>query len=99
MKMRARIRAELDEILSGRDLVMTPTAPTTALPFDFVPSNLYEEYYGDMFTVIANLSGNPALSVPIKTDEKLSAGLQLIGKRFDEKTLYSAGVAIEEAQK
>lgn len=99
MKMRARIRAELDGILSGRDLVMTPTAPTTALPFDFVPGNLYEEYYGDMFTVIANLSGNPALSVPIKTDEKLSAGLQLIGKRFDEKTLYSAGAAIEEAQK
>lgn len=96
MKMRARIRYELENILSGCDFVITPTAPTTALPFDFKAENLYEEYYGDMFTVIANLSGNPALSIPMKTNGVLPAGLQLIGKRLDEKTLYSAAIAIEE---
>ena len=96
MKMRARIRYELENTLSGCDFVITPTAPTTALPFDFKAENLYEEYYGDMFTVIANLSGNPALSIPMKTNGVLPAGLQLIGKRLDEKTLYSAAIAIEE---
>ena len=51
-----------------------------------------------MFTVIANISGNPALSIPMKTGGILPAGLQLIGKRLDEKTLYSAAIAIEEAK-
>ena len=83
MKMRARIRAELESVLSGRDFAITPTAPTTALPFDYEAKNLYEEYYGDMFTVIANISGNPALSIPMKTNGALPAGLQLIGKRLD----------------
>lgn len=98
MKMRARIRAELESVLSGCDFVITPTAPVTALPFDYKSENLYEEYYGDMFTVIANISGNPALSIPMKTGGILPAGLQLIGSRLDEKTLYSAAIAIEEAK-
>ncbi len=98
MKMRARIRAELESVLSGCDFAITPTAPVTALPFDYKAENLYEEYYGDMFTVIANISGNPALSIPMKTGGILPAGLQLIGSRLDEKTLYSAAIAIEEAK-
>ena len=96
MKMRARIRQEIESVLSGCDFAITPAAPTTALPFDYKATNLYEEYYGDMFTVIANLSGNPALCITMKTSGTLPAGLQLIGRRFDEKTLYSAAIAIEE---
>lgn len=94
MKMRTRIKNELNAALKDYDVIALPTSPTTALGFDFKPNTLKEKYYGDMFTVIANLAGNPALSVPIKTDG-MPVGLQLIGRAFDEKTLYSAALAYE----
>lgn len=92
MKMRARIKSELNGILRKCDFIAVPTAPTTAPGADYEPQTLKQKYYGDMFTVTANLSGNPALSVPMKKSGK-PAGLQFIGRCYDEKTLYSAASA------
>lgn len=95
LKMRACIAFQLNRILKTCDFVVTPTAPTEALPFDYAPKDIKRRYYGDMFTVIANLAGNPSLSVPCGEDG-LPAGLLFTGRMFDEKTLFSAASAFEK---
>ena len=55
-------------------------------------------YLNDVFTVTVNMAGLPGISVPAGLDPAgLPLGLQLIGKPFDEETLFQVGAAIEEA--
>jgi aspartyl-tRNA(Asn)/glutamyl-tRNA(Gln) amidotransferase subunit A len=57
-----------------------------------------EMYLNDIFTVTVNMAGLPGIAVPAGLDSKgLPLGLQLIGRPFDEETLFAAGQVIEDA--
>ncbi len=89
-KVRRLIQDRTKEILSQNDLILLPTTPTTAFEINAVKDPI-QMYLQDIFTVQANLSGNPAISLPIgQHPNGMPYGLQLIGKHFEEKELIDA---------
>lgn len=96
--IRKKLKAELGEILSECDALIGPTTPTTA--FKRGSRNSCSDGSEDIYTVLASLTGSPAISVPCGADENgLPIGMQLIGKNYDEKTLYSFAQVFEEEAK
>jgi aspartyl-tRNA(Asn)/glutamyl-tRNA(Gln) amidotransferase subunit A len=80
------------------DLIVSPTAPTTAFRIGEKASDPLQMYLEDIFTVPVNLAGLPGMSIPCGFDSKgLPIGLQLIGKAWDEETLVSVAAAYEGA--
>ncbi len=72
------------------DALLTPTTPATAFKFGEKSSDPLAMYLNDIFTVGSNISGVPAMSVPVGLDSKgLPVGAQLITKQFDESTLFA----------
>ena len=79
-------------------MLLTPTAPGPAFGIGEKTDDPISMYLNDVFTVTVNLAGLPGLSVPAGLNsEGLPLGLQLIGKAFDEATLFRAGGVIEKA--
>lgn len=98
MKVRTKIKEDFDEAFKTVDAVMTPTAPTGAFKLGEKSSNPLEMYLSDIFTISANLAGVPAISVPCGLfPGNLPAGLQFIGKPFDEGNLFKLAHAYEQA--
>jgi aspartyl-tRNA(Asn)/glutamyl-tRNA(Gln) amidotransferase subunit A len=98
-KVRHLIKEEFDKILDEADLIVMPVAPTTAFEFGANKTPL-EMYLEDIYTVSVNLSGNPAISLPIAKDKNnLPIALQLIGKHFDEQAVFDGGKIVEELVK
>ena len=96
-QVRTLIRNDYDDAFRRVDAVVMPTAPTTAFRLGERSDDPLQLYVGDVFTASANLTGLPALSVPCGRDvEGLPVGLQLMGRAFDEETLFSIGAAYEE---
>jgi len=83
----------LDELFASYALLLLPTTPQTAFPFDAaVPPNQAE------FTVLANAGGFPALSIPAGlSSEALPIGVQLVGPRGADALVLAAGAAVERA--
>jgi aspartyl-tRNA(Asn)/glutamyl-tRNA(Gln) amidotransferase subunit A len=96
-KIRTLIKRDFDEAWSKVDLVLTPATPGPA----FAPGDItdpVEMYLCDIFTVTVNMAGLPGIAVPGGLSEDgLPLALQLIGRPFDEETLFRAGKAIENA--
>lgn len=97
LEVRKLIRWDYTEAFKTVDAILTPTAPTTAFTLEegksFDPVTMYLQ---DAFTVPVNLAGLPGISVPLKTaSDGLPVGLQLIGRDFDEETLFSAASVLE----
>jgi len=94
---------EFDRALDDVDVLLTPTLPTTATEIGQREVNIgdYEETVRSAltrFTGPTDLTGHPSLSVPCGTTASgLPVGLQLIGRQFDEATLYRFGHAYEDA--
>ncbi len=89
-KVRRLIRDETQKILDNYDLIVLPTAPTTAFKQGEHNKNPLEMYLADLFTVQASVSGIPAISIPNGTDsEGLPIGLQLMAGQFQEQKLFS----------
>ncbi len=89
-KVRRKIQNRTNEILAQNDVILLPTTPTTAFELDAVTDPI-SMYLQDIFTVQANLSGNPAISLPLgQHSNGMPYGLQLIGKQFDEESLIDA---------
>jgi aspartyl-tRNA(Asn)/glutamyl-tRNA(Gln) amidotransferase subunit A len=80
----------------GVDLLFTPTAPTPAFKLGSI-SDPYEMYLNDIFTATANLSGVPAVSVPIGTAGGLPVGGQILAPHFGEASMLAAAGALERA--
>lgn len=80
---------------SGVDALFTPTTPTPAFRFGENTSNPYEMYLADVFTVTANLAGIPALSLPVGSVDGLPIGGQLMGRPWDEATLFRISRTLE----
>ena len=94
-KVRRLIAEELASVFESYDVIVGPTAATTAYGLDEKQEGL-TAYMNDVLTIPANLAGLPAMSVPCGLAEGLPVGLQLIGKHFDEATLYQVAAAYEE---
>lgn len=89
-KVRRIIRDETREMFSEYDFIVMPTTPTTAFPLGANRDNPAEMYLEDIFTVQANVSGIPAISIPNGTDaQNLPIGLQIMSDSFKESELYA----------
>ncbi|MFZ5475141.1 MAG: Asp-tRNA(Asn)/Glu-tRNA(Gln) amidotransferase subunit GatA [Myxococcota bacterium] len=94
---RARLTREMSEALTTVDLLLTPTAPTVAFPLGARAADPVAMYLSDVFTVPASLAGLPAISVPCGLSAGLPVGAQLVGRAFDEATVFAGAAALEAA--
>jgi aspartyl-tRNA(Asn)/glutamyl-tRNA(Gln) amidotransferase subunit A len=98
-KVRHLIKNEYDKIFNDVDLILTPVTPTTAFEIGSSKTPL-EMYLEDIFTISVNLAGLPAISIPIGKDKNnMPIGVQLIGKAFDEQTLFDGAMSLERGLK
>ena len=89
------LRREMDTCFTHVDFLLAPVAPECAFPRGREKKRL-RSMLGDLYTVMPNLSGLPALSIPFGiNDQGLPIGIQLIGPSFGEGVLYRAGYALE----
>jgi aspartyl-tRNA(Asn)/glutamyl-tRNA(Gln) amidotransferase subunit A len=94
-KARRILKNKTDEMFKTVDVVIMPTTPSTAFEKNAVKDTI-QMYLQDIFTVHANLTGNPAISIPLAIDSKgLPYGIQLMTDRFDEKSLFEFAQTIE----
>ena len=92
------IRADYAKAFEQVDVILTPTAPTTAYRIGEKTDDPLQMYMGDICTVSVNIAGLPGLVLPCGFDSnRLPIGMQLIGPRFGEQTLLNAGLAFERA--
>ena len=97
-KVRTLIKRDFDEAWDKVDVVLTPTTPSPAFGFGEKSGDPIAMYLEDIFTVTVNMAGLPGISVPAGlSSEGTPLGLQLIGKPFDEATLFRTAQAIETA--
>ncbi len=97
-KVRALILRDFIEVFARVDALLTPTAPSSAFAQGERMDDPVKMYLNDVFTVPANMSGIPGLSVPAGLDAQgLPLGLQVLGKPFDEETVFAVGAALERA--
>jgi aspartyl-tRNA(Asn)/glutamyl-tRNA(Gln) amidotransferase subunit A len=97
-KIRALILRDFDQAFAKVDALLTPTAPTAAFAMGEKMDDPVTMYLNDVFTVPASLAGVPAISVPAGLDAQgLPLGLQVIGRHFDEETVFAVGAALEQA--
>jgi aspartyl-tRNA(Asn)/glutamyl-tRNA(Gln) amidotransferase subunit A len=99
-KIRTLIKRDFEEVYAtGIDAILTPATPSAAFAIGEKGSDdPVEMYLNDIFTVTVNMAGLPGIAVPAGLDAQgLPLGLQLIGRPFDEETLFAAGQVIEDA--
>ncbi len=99
-KVRTLIKRDFEDAFAkGIDAMLTPATPSAAFGIgEKSGADPIEMYLNDVFTVTVNMAGLPGLAVPAALDgQGLPLGLQLIGRPFDEATLFSLGQVIEDA--
>ena len=95
-RVRSLIRSDYDAAFASVDAIAMPTTPTPAFRIGERIDDPLAMYLGDVFTVSANLTGLPAISLPAGlTRARLPLGFQLIGRPFDEATLLRIGDVLE----
>jgi aspartyl-tRNA(Asn)/glutamyl-tRNA(Gln) amidotransferase subunit A len=100
-KLRTLIKQDFEQAYaSGVDAILTPATPSAAFGSGEKGSaDPVEMYLQDVFTVTVNMAGLPGIAVPAGLDPQgLPLGLQLIGRAFDEETLFSVASVIEKAK-
>ncbi len=97
-KIRALILRDFTEAFREVDALLTPTAPSAAFAQGENMDDPITMYLNDVFTVNADLAGIPAMSVPAGLDRAgLPLGLQVMGRPFDEETVFAVAGLIENA--
>jgi len=96
-KVRTLIKRDFENVFEKYDVVIGPTTPTTAFKIGEKIADPLTMYANDILTIPVNLAGVPALSMPCGLSEGLPVGLQIIGKPFDEETVYRVAHAYEQA--
>jgi aspartyl-tRNA(Asn)/glutamyl-tRNA(Gln) amidotransferase subunit A len=99
-KLRTLIKQDFERCFAdGVDAILTPTAPSAAFGIgEKGKADPIEMYLNDVFTVTVNMAGLPGISVPSGLDAQgLPLGLQLIGRPFEEETLFALGAVVEQA--
>lgn len=99
LRTKALIKQAFDRAFEKYDVLLGPTAPTTAPRLGESLKDPLQMYLGDIYTVSVNLAGLPGMSVPYGIDEKgLPIGVQFIGDAFQEKKVIRAGYALEQTR-
>ncbi|MDV3250632.1 Asp-tRNA(Asn)/Glu-tRNA(Gln) amidotransferase subunit GatA [Devosia sp. BK] len=100
-KLRTLIKKDFEDAFNaGVDTILTPATPSAAFGIgdEALAADPVAMYLNDVFTVTVNMAGLPGIAVPAGKDGKgLPLGLQLIGKPFDEETLFAAARVIEKS--
>jgi aspartyl-tRNA(Asn)/glutamyl-tRNA(Gln) amidotransferase subunit A len=99
-KIRTLIKRDFERVFAdGVDAILTPATPSAAFGIGEKGSdNPVEMYLNDIFTVTVNMAGLPGLVAPAGlSSDGLPLGLQLIGRPFDEETLFALGETIEQS--
>ncbi len=97
-RVRSLIARDFTEAYKKCDVILTPTAPSGAFAIGEKADDPIAMYLNDVFTVTVNLAGLPGISVPAGlTADGLPLGLQLIGRAFDEETLFRVAGVVERA--
>ena len=100
-KVRTLIKRDFEQAFAdGIDAILTPATPSAAFGIgdEDMKADPVKMYLNDVFTVTVNMAGLPGIAVPAGKDGSgLPLGLQLIGKPFDEETLFAAGRVIERS--
>ncbi|MUT68624.1 Asp-tRNA(Asn)/Glu-tRNA(Gln) amidotransferase subunit GatA [Paenibacillus sp. NEAU-GSW1] len=95
-KVRTLIKQDFDQAFSKFDVIMGPTAPTTAFRIGEQVGDPLTMYLNDICTIPVSLAGVPAISIPCGSANGMPIGLQIIGKAFDESTVLRAAHAFEQ---
>ena len=100
-KVRNLIKRDFENVFAaGVDVILTPATPSAAFGIadEDMAADPVKMYLNDIFTVTVNMAGLPGIAVPAGLDAKgLPLGLQLIGRPFDEETLFQTAAVIEQA--
>ncbi len=96
-KVRTLIKNDFEKVFDQYDVIIGPTAPTPAFKMGEKTSDPLTMYANDILTIPVNLAGVPGISVPNGFTNGLPLGLQIIGKHFDESTVYKVAHAFEQA--
>ncbi|HVT83899.1 MAG TPA: Asp-tRNA(Asn)/Glu-tRNA(Gln) amidotransferase subunit GatA [Chitinophagaceae bacterium] len=97
-KIRRQLIDKMNEIFRDFDFIMLPTAPTTAFKLGEKINDPVAMYLADIYTVMANLTGVPAISIPLfHHSNGMPFGLQLMAKRFDELSLLQIAQQLMDA--
>ncbi|WP_139995988.1 Asp-tRNA(Asn)/Glu-tRNA(Gln) amidotransferase subunit GatA [Kurthia sp. Dielmo] len=96
-QVRTLIKQDFDKVFEEYDVIVGPTTPTTAFKLGENLDDPMTVYANDILTVPINLAGVPAISIPCGFDNNMPVGLQIIGKYFEEGTIYRVADAFEKA--
>lgn len=97
-RVRRLIRHDFLEAFKKCDVILTPASPGTAFGIGEKTDDPLQMYLEDVFTVTLNLAGLPGICIPVGLAQNgLPMGMQLIGRAFDEETLFTAASALEKA--
>jgi aspartyl-tRNA(Asn)/glutamyl-tRNA(Gln) amidotransferase subunit A len=96
-KVRTLIKQDFEKVFEKYDVIIGPTTPTPAFKIGEKTNDPLTMYANDILTIPVNLAGVPGISVPCGFVNGLPVGLQIIGKHFDESTIYRVAHAFEQA--
>ncbi len=96
LKVRRLIADDFSRVFKDYDLIISPTTPTVAFKLGENTEDPMTLYMNDILTVPINMAGLPGMSIPCGFQNGLPIGMQLIGKAFDETTLFKAAYAFEQ---
>ncbi len=96
-KVRTLIQRDFDNAFAKADILISPTAPTTAFKFGEKVADPLAMYLNDIATIPANLAGIPGMSVPIglADEDNLPVGIQFLAPNYQDAKLYEVGAALE----
>lgn len=94
-QVRTLIIQDFEKVFADYDLILGPTAPTVTFGLDTLNHDPVAMYLADLLTIPVNLAGLPGLSIPAGFVEGLPVGLQLIGPKYSEETIYQVAAAFE----
>ncbi|CAH8707522.1 Asp-tRNA(Asn)/Glu-tRNA(Gln) amidotransferase subunit GatA [Paenibacillus thiaminolyticus] len=95
-KVRTLIQRDFEQAFQKYDILLGPTAPTTAFRLGEQIDDPLQMYLNDILTIPVSLAGVPAISIPCGLADGMPVGLQLIGRAFDEATVLRAAHAFEQ---
>ncbi|HCW35692.1 MULTISPECIES: Asp-tRNA(Asn)/Glu-tRNA(Gln) amidotransferase subunit GatA [Mammaliicoccus] len=94
-KVRTLIKQDFEKVFEDYDVIVGPTAPTTAFNIGEQIDDPLTMYANDILTIPVNLAGVPSISIPCGKSNGRPIGLQIVGKPFDEKTIYKVAYQYE----
>lgn len=99
LSIRDDMKKEFDHVFESYDLILGPTTTTTAYGLEENVDDPMKSFLDDVLVIPVNMAGLPGLNIPLgKSKSNLPFGLQIIGKAFDEATIYQLGAFLEGGQ-